>query len=53
MPTHGVVYEGEVMPKEEKKLAPTAISLPISDLYPVTATKIYMNLGEPSVIEKY
>jgi pyruvate,water dikinase len=51
--THGVVYEGEVMPKEEKKLAPMAISLPISDLYPVTATKVYMNLGEPSVIEKY
>ncbi len=49
--THGIVYEGEVIPKEEKK--PLPISLPISDLYPVTATKIYMNLGEPSVIEKY
>ena len=22
-------------------------------LYPVTATKIYMNLGEPDVIDKY
>ena len=57
--SRGVVYEGIVedlvKPKEE---AAAAVSVGISPeqllpLYPVTATKIYMNLGEPDAIERY
>lgn len=58
--THGVVYEGkieELIKKEEVKAAPTVgVGLPkevIREIYPVTATKIYMNLGEPDIINKY
>jgi pyruvate,water dikinase len=56
----GVVYEGIVKelvaPAEEAKAG--AVSVGISPeqllpLYPVTATKIYMNLGEPDAIERY
>ncbi len=57
--TRGVVYEGFI--KEEKKQIPegsTAGNTFMTDevlsyLAPVTATKIYMNLGEPSLIQKY
>lgn len=60
--TRGVVYEGEVLKEEkkaeEKKEGGAVVS---EDLIaslrnlsaPVTATKIYMNLGEPGLIEKY
>jgi len=56
----GIVYEGKVLPseevsKEEKKPSvPQGLSREVLlSLYPVTATKIYMNLGEPDVIDKY
>ncbi len=46
--THGVVYKGKVemeeKPKEEAKVVYEA---------PVTATKIYMNLGVPDKIDEY
>ena len=57
----GVVYEGLVLQEENKELA-TDIRIsekaPISEdlvyqLAPITATKIYMNLGEPSIIGRY
>lgn len=61
--TRGVVYEGRVMDEkstEEKKSAKEetsgnmGISQEIlSQLAPITGTKIYMNLGEPSLIDKY
>ncbi len=57
--TRGVVYEGIVL-KEDKASkdadASSAVSFDkdlINQLAPVTATKIYMNLGEPSIIGKY
>lgn len=60
--TRGVVYEGEVL-KEEKKVEEKSEGGAVvsEDLIaslrnlsaPVTATKIYMNLGEPGLIEKY
>lgn len=62
--SRGIVYEGVVedliKPKVEAA-APTAgvvAAVGISPeqllpLYPVTSTKIYMNLGEPDAIEKY
>ena len=55
----GVVYKGRVAPKkEEEKKVEVAVSAGIPkevlrELYPVTATKIYMNLGEPDAIDKY
>jgi len=59
--THGIVYEGrieELLKKEEEVKAAPAVSvgLPrevVQEIYPVTATKIYMNLGEPDLIDKY
>ena len=59
--TRGVVYEGKVLQekqaKQEDKSEATGGSIASADLInqlsPVTATKIYMNLGEPGMIEKY
>ena len=56
----GVVYEGYVLQEEEKEAADIKVSAGtavsediIHQLAPVTATKIYMNLGEPNIIGKY
>lgn len=60
--TRGVVYEGIVMQdkQEEKKEAEATgtgvgVSQEMLELLtaPITATKIYMNLGEASMIDKY
>ncbi|MEM3648897.1 MAG: phosphoenolpyruvate synthase [Thermoproteota archaeon] len=47
----GVVYRGalaEVVEKKEEKVAVAAVA----ESYPVTGTKIYVNLGEPELAEK-
>lgn len=60
----GVVYEGIVLmeEKEEGKTSANIASVSahgvvtediIHQLAPITATKIYMNLGEPSIIGRY
>ncbi len=55
----GVVYEGIVeelvKPKKEVEVVGAVGISPeqLLPLYPVTATKIYMNLGEPDAIDKY
>jgi len=59
----GIIYEGKLTFETERKeetttAQPTATVTGISrdvllSLYPVTATKIYMNLGQPDVIHKY
>lgn len=54
----GVVYEGKVLcaENENKNKKTEGISLSEEILYklaPITGTKIYMNLGEPSIISKY
>ncbi|QGA69463.1 pyruvate, water dikinase [Sulfolobus sp. E11-6] len=57
----GIVYEGKVLQATESVSTQTQPSTGIQgisrevllSLYPVTATKIYMNLGEPDVIDKY
>ncbi|SHH89519.1 phosphoenolpyruvate synthase [Sporanaerobacter acetigenes] len=58
--TRGVVYEGKVLQEEKSKekgevtVSGAAISEDfIHRLAPITATKIYMNLGEPSIIGRY
>lgn len=60
--TRGVVYEGDVLKEEKKSEEKASSGAVISDdlianlrslSAPITATKIYMNLGEPELIEKY
>jgi pyruvate,water dikinase len=56
--SRGVVYEGRVEIGGKKKEEAAAVAAAISpellrDLYPVTGTKIYMNLGEPDAIDRY
>ena len=57
--TRGIIYEGKVVVEEEEKTATPSASVSgisrevLLSLYPVTATKIYMNLGQPDVINKY
>lgn len=61
--TRGVVYEGAVLMDKDKKKENTenaggpGLGIGLDELKsllaPVTATKIYMNLGEPALIEKY
>jgi len=56
--SRGVVYEGRVeigaRKKEEEAAGAAAVSPEVlRDLYPVTGTKIYMNLGEPAAIDRY
>lgn len=57
--TRGVVYEGKVLEEEKDEETKTSQVSPIinqemmRDLAPITATKIYMNLGEPTIIGKY
>ena len=56
--TRGVVYEGIVLQEKQEKQQTASSSAVISEellqqLSPITATKIYMNLGEPSLIGKY
>ncbi|WP_405380652.1 phosphoenolpyruvate synthase [Phascolarctobacterium sp.] len=50
--THGVVYEGII---EEPKAAQPAVQQVVAaaEYFPPTGTKIYMNLGDPELAEKY
>ena len=58
--TRGVVYDGKVLQEEKKEEQDLTVSAGavvsediIHQLAPITATKIYMNLGEPSIIGRY
>ncbi|SCG82495.1 pyruvate, water dikinase [Proteiniborus sp. DW1] len=58
--TRGVVYKGIVLQEKQEKEEKTATATAgvvseelIHQLAPVTATKIYMNLGEPEMIGRY
>ncbi|NLJ78184.1 MAG: phosphoenolpyruvate synthase [Tissierellia bacterium] len=59
--TRGVVYEGIVLQEEQKgdkdaEAVDSRVAFDediINQLSPITATKIYMNLGEPSMIDRY
>ncbi|HAG07126.1 MAG TPA: phosphoenolpyruvate synthase [Peptococcaceae bacterium] len=59
--TRGVVYKGRVRQQEDAAAA-TAPQVPggavfpphiLKEIYPVTGTKIYMNLGQPEAISRY
>ncbi len=50
--THGVVYEGII--EEHKPEQPAAQQVvATAEYFPPTGTKIYMNLGDPELAEKY
>lgn len=49
---NGVVYEG-ILAEATKKQAAVASELMVTESYPVTGTKIYMNLGDPDLANKY
>lgn len=49
--TNGIVYEGVLEDLVKKDEA--AAGLAAAETFPVTATKIYMNLGDPDLAEKY
>ena len=55
--TNGVVYEGliEFEKKEEADRAAAAgtAQTAVAETFPVTGTKIYMNLGDPDLAERY
>ncbi|MFW5979786.1 MAG: phosphoenolpyruvate synthase [Halanaerobiales bacterium] len=56
--TRGIVYEGEVLVDNEEEVKETTSQNSLSQedlayLAPVTGTKIYMNLGEPQIIDQY
>lgn len=49
--THGVVYEGII--EEPKAQQPVQQVAAAAEYFPPTGTKIYMNLGDPELAEKY
>ncbi|GBF08610.1 phosphoenolpyruvate synthase [Aeropyrum pernix] len=55
--SRGVVYAGAVKTEEAREEARpelgAAVAEVLSEVYPVTATKIYMNLGHPEEIDRY
>ena len=51
--THGIVYAGileETVQKNNQSAQNVAVA---AEVFPVTGTKIYMNLGDPELAEKY
>ncbi|MBO4359502.1 MAG: phosphoenolpyruvate synthase [Eubacteriaceae bacterium] len=53
--TNGVVYEGliEFSKKEEARETAGTVQTVAAETFPVTGTKIYMNLGDPDLAERY
>ncbi len=54
--SRGVVYRGKVVEEEKPEEKPVPAAIPaeiLINLYPATATKIYMNLGQPDEIDRY
>lgn len=52
--TNGIVYEGVIEDLVKPAAAPTAgATVVAAEAAPITGTKIYMNLGNPDLAEKY
>ena len=49
--THGVVYEGII--EEAKKENQAGAAVAVAEYFPPTGTKVYMNLGDPELADKY
>lgn len=53
---NGIVYEGivaDLLAKPEEKGAAAANVTAVAETFPVTGTKVYMNLGDPDLADKY
>ncbi len=56
--TRGVVFEGDVLREKEEDKPSQVVGGGLTDaqlsaLAPITGTKIYMNLGQPDLVDKY
>ena len=52
--SNGVVFAGNLQVKKaEAAAAPQAATVVAQETFPVTGTRIYMNLGDPDLAEKY
>lgn len=51
--TRGVIYEGSVLEEEKPAETKTQGTVTVQESAPITATKIYMNLGQPDLAKKY
>lgn len=51
--SNGIVYEGVLEELVQKEEAPITAEPVVAEVFPVTGTKIYMNLGDPDLAEKY
>lgn len=49
--THGVVYEGIIEEAKPQQAAQQVVAA--AEYFPPTGTKVYMNLGDPDLAEKY
>ncbi|TCS81836.1 phosphoenolpyruvate synthase [Pectinatus cerevisiiphilus] len=50
---HGVVYAGDLSSEENKNGEKENPAYYVQESFPVTGTKIYMNLGDPDLAKKY
>lgn len=50
---NGVVYDGVLEDFVEKEEATATQGVAVAEVFPVTGTKIYMNLGDPDLAKKY
>lgn len=53
---NGIVYDGivaDLLAKPEEKGAAAANVTAVAETFPVTGTKVYMNLGDPDLADKY
>ena len=50
--TNGIVYDG-MLEEVAKKAEEPVVAQPVVEYIPVTGTKVYMNLGDPDLAEKY
>ncbi len=50
--TNGIVYDG-MLEEVAKKTEEPVVTQPVVEYIPVTGTKVYMNLGDPDLAEKY
>ena len=51
--SNGVVFAGNLQVKKAEAAAAPAQAAAVAETFPVTGTKIYMNLGDPSLADKY
>ena len=51
--SNGVVFAGNLQIKKAEAAAAPAGAVTVAETFPVTGTKIYMNLGDPFLADKY